>query len=198
VPLTVGSPTVTEAVALAEPEVTVIVAVPTATAVTRPVDDTVAVVAADVAHVTAAPLIVALFWSLTVADSWDVTPTESKLRPVSERVTDVATGVGVVVVVGVVGLPSPPQLAKSSENKLHAINFFMPLFCPAPLSSATQDAQNSVHRFSVSDAGIGCTPLGSRLSAKGTRTSYQIFFGERRCSGVDVCRPAPVPPRGRQ
>jgi hypothetical protein len=120
----------------------VIVAVPSATEVTRPVLDTVAIAASDVAHVTVALAIVAPFWSLTVADSWDVAPSEAKLRLVPERVIDVATGVGVGV--GSVGLLSPPQLAKSSENKLHAIIFFMPPFCPAPLRPATQDEENSV------------------------------------------------------
>ncbi len=114
-----------------------IVAVPSATEVTRPVDDTVATAASDVAHVTVAPAIAVPFWSLTVADSWDVAPSEARLRLVAERVIDVATGVGVGV--GAVGLPSPPQLAKSSENKLHAIISFMPSFCPSPLRPATQD-----------------------------------------------------------
>ena len=61
--------TVTLAVAVAEPDVAVIVAVPFATAVTRPDDETVATDAADELHVTLAPLIVAPFWSLTVAVS---------------------------------------------------------------------------------------------------------------------------------
>ena len=43
--------------------------------------------------------------------------------------------------------------------------------------------------------GGGVPHWGSRLSAKGTRPSYQIFFGERRFSGVDVCGPAQVPLR---
>ena len=119
-----------------------IVAVPSATEVTRPVDDTVATAASDVAHVTVALAIVAPFWSLTVADSCCVAPKDAKLRVVADSVIEVATGVGVGV--GAVGLLSPPQLAKSSENKLHAINFFMPLFCPAPLRSATQDEQNTL------------------------------------------------------
>ena len=118
-------------------------AVPSATEVTSPADDTVATDAADVAHVTVAPLIVAPFWSLTVAVSCVVPPKEAKFRLVAESVIDVATGVGVGVGVGSVGLPSPPQLAKSSENKLHAIIFFMPSFCLAPLRPATQDEQNS-------------------------------------------------------
>jgi hypothetical protein len=90
------------------PLVAVIVAVPSATEVTRPADDTVATAASDVVHVTVALAIVAPFWSLTVADSWDVTPSEARLRLVTERVIDVATGVGVGV--GEVGVPSPPQL----------------------------------------------------------------------------------------
>ena len=49
--------TVTAAVALTEPDVAVIVALPSATEVTSPVDDTVATDEVDVVHVTAAPLI---------------------------------------------------------------------------------------------------------------------------------------------
>jgi hypothetical protein len=54
-------PTVTLAVALADPDATVIVAEPSATEVTRPVLDTVATEATDVVHVTVAPPIVAPF-----------------------------------------------------------------------------------------------------------------------------------------
>ena len=46
--------TVTVAVAVSDPEVAVMVAVPSATEVTRPVEDTVATAASDVAHVTVA------------------------------------------------------------------------------------------------------------------------------------------------
>ena len=55
--------------ALTDPEIAVIAAVPFATAVTKPDDDTVATDEFDVAHVTDAPDIVAPFWSLTVAVS---------------------------------------------------------------------------------------------------------------------------------
>ena len=84
----------TDAVPLAAPEVAVTVAVPPATAVTRPADETVATDAADVAHDTLAPLIVAPFWSLTVADSWDVAPNASRLTLVGDRTIEVATGAG--------------------------------------------------------------------------------------------------------
>ena len=61
--------TVTAAVALTDPEIAVIVAVPFATAVTRPDDDTVATEEFDVVHVTVAPGMVFPSASLTVAVS---------------------------------------------------------------------------------------------------------------------------------
>ena len=61
--------TVTVAVALTDPEIAVMVAVPSATEVTRPEEETVATDALDELHDTLAPLIVAPFWSLTVAVS---------------------------------------------------------------------------------------------------------------------------------
>ncbi len=56
-----GISTVTAAVPFAEPDVAVIVAVPSATEVTDPDEETVATDAADDAHDTLAPLIVAPF-----------------------------------------------------------------------------------------------------------------------------------------
>ena len=56
-----GMATVTAAVPLAEPDVAVIVAVPSATEVTEPVEETVATDEADDDHETLAPLIVAPF-----------------------------------------------------------------------------------------------------------------------------------------
>ena len=106
-----------------------IVVVPLVTEVTRPEVETVATAASDVVHITQALAIVAPFWSLTVADSWDVAPpSEAKLRLVTERVIEVATGVGVGVGVGAVGVLSPPQLHQNSENNraLNATVFFMP------------------------------------------------------------------------
>jgi hypothetical protein len=83
----IDTDTVTAAVALAEPDVAVIVAVPSATAVTRPEEDTVATDALDVAHDTAALLIVAPFWSLTVAESCCVAPIDENERLVGDSVT---------------------------------------------------------------------------------------------------------------
>jgi len=53
-------------VAVSDPEVAVIVADPFATAVIRPEELTVATAASDVDHVTACPVIAALFWFFTV------------------------------------------------------------------------------------------------------------------------------------
>jgi hypothetical protein len=86
--------------------VAVMVAVPLVTEVTNPAEETVTTDGADVAHDTLAPLIVAPFWSLTVAVSCCVAPIDEKLKLVAESVIDVATGVGVVE--GLVGV-DPPQ-----------------------------------------------------------------------------------------
>ena len=90
------------------------VALPGKIAVTSPLANTVATAVFDELHVTLAPLMIVPFWSLTVADSWDVAPSEVRLTLVGERVIEVATGVGVGV--DAVGLLSPPQLHKNSEN----------------------------------------------------------------------------------
>jgi len=114
-----GTATVIAAVPFADPEVAVIVAVPSATEVTKPEDETVATDADDELHVTLAPLIVAPFWSLTVAESWEVSPSEAKLKEVADSVIDVATGVGGVG--GLVGeLPPSPQAisARTAESRM--------------------------------------------------------------------------------
>ena len=64
-----------------------IVAVPSATEVTRPADDTVAVDELDVAHVTVAPDITFPPASLTVAVSVAVSANEAKLKLVGDSVT---------------------------------------------------------------------------------------------------------------
>ena len=82
--------TVTVAVAFTDPEIAVMVAVPSATAVTSPDDETVATDSADEVHDTLAPLIVAPFWSLTVAVSWDVAPADERVTLVEDSSIEVA------------------------------------------------------------------------------------------------------------
>jgi hypothetical protein len=65
----------------------VIVALPSASAVTRPADDTVATDELDVAQVTVAPSIVLLFASFTVGTSVVVSLNDAKLRLVDASVT---------------------------------------------------------------------------------------------------------------
>jgi hypothetical protein len=77
--------TVTVAVALTESEVAVIVAVPFATEVTSPTDETVATDSSDVAQATVASGIVLLFASLTVARSLTPSPIDEKLGTVSDN-----------------------------------------------------------------------------------------------------------------
>jgi len=78
--------TVAVAVWFTEPDVAVIVALPSATEVTRPADDTVATDAADEVHVTVAPLIVLPTSSLTVAASVAVSESDANDRLVGESV----------------------------------------------------------------------------------------------------------------
>jgi len=111
-----GTWTVTAAVVLADPEVAVIVAVPSVIAVTNPADETVATEASDVAHVTVASLIVPPLWSFTEAESCCVWPSEEKLRLVAESVIEVATDGG-----GIGGGPvvlSPQAVSKRRHTIL--------------------------------------------------------------------------------
>ena len=89
----------TVAVPLADPDVAVMVAVPSATAVTSPADETVATDELDVTHVTVAPEMMFPPESLTVATRVAVSPADVKLRLVGARVTDWATWLTVTVAV---------------------------------------------------------------------------------------------------
>ena len=74
-------------VAFNDPEVAVIVAVPLPTAVTSPVDETVATVVSEDDHVTVAPDITVPPASFTVALSVTVSPTNSKVLVLGETST---------------------------------------------------------------------------------------------------------------
>ena len=77
----------TEADALAEPEVAVIVADPSATAVTSPADETVATVTSEDDHVTVAPDIAVPLASFTVTLSVTVSPNDVKVFVVGDNST---------------------------------------------------------------------------------------------------------------
>ena len=78
----------TVAVPLADPDVAVMVAVPAATAVTRPADETVATDELDVAHVTVGFEMVFPAASVTVATRFAPSPADVKLRLVGDSVTE--------------------------------------------------------------------------------------------------------------
>ena len=80
--------TIAVAVALADPDVAVMVAVPSVTAVTSPADETVATEALDVAHVTVGFDSVSPAASVTVATRVAPSPIELKLRLVGTRVIE--------------------------------------------------------------------------------------------------------------
>ena len=77
-------------VALTDPDVAVMVAVPSATAVTRPADETVATDELDVAHVTVGFEMVFPAASVTVATRVAPSPADVKLRLVGDSVTEAA------------------------------------------------------------------------------------------------------------
>ena len=68
-----------------------IVVVPSATEVTRPDDETVAIAASEVDHVTVAPDIVVPMESFTVAAMVTVSPIEVRVLEVGVTSTDAAT-----------------------------------------------------------------------------------------------------------
>jgi hypothetical protein len=76
--------TVTVAVAVSNPLVAVIVAVPSPTEVTRPVEDTVVTAASDVAHVTVTPGIAVPPASFTVTVRVAVSPNDKNASTVSD------------------------------------------------------------------------------------------------------------------
>ena len=82
--------TIAVAVALADPDVAVMVAVPSVTAVTSPAEETVTIDASDVAQVTVAPEMMFPPASLTVAVREAVSPIELKVRLVGASVTEAA------------------------------------------------------------------------------------------------------------
>ena len=75
---------------LTEPDVAVIVALPTASPVTSPADDTLAIEELDVAHVTVELTIVLSFASFTVATKDAVSSTDANERLVGASVIDTA------------------------------------------------------------------------------------------------------------
>ncbi len=78
------------AVALTDPDVAVMVAVPAATAVTNPADETVATDELDVAHVMVGFEMVFPAASVTVATRVAPSPADVKLRLVGDSVTEAA------------------------------------------------------------------------------------------------------------
>ncbi len=80
----------TVAVALTDPDVAVMVAVPAATAVTSPAAETVATDELDVAHVMVGFEMIFPAASLTLATRVAVSPDDAKLRLVGESVIEAA------------------------------------------------------------------------------------------------------------
>jgi hypothetical protein len=104
---TAACPTVIDAVAVSEPEVAVIVAVPFATEVTIPTESTVAIASSDEDSVTVSPAITVPPPSLTVAVNVAVSPTDVNVWVVGVSSINVAAWATVMVAVAV----SEPEIA---------------------------------------------------------------------------------------
>ena len=85
-----GTATVTAAVPFADTEVAVIVAEPSATEVTKPLEDTVATDGLDELHDTVAPAIVVALASFTVAVIVAVSPNDARFTLVGASVIEAA------------------------------------------------------------------------------------------------------------
>ena len=150
----------TVAVPLADPDVAVMVAVPSATAVTSPAAETVATDELDVTHVTVAPEMMFPPESLTVATRVAVSPADVKLRLVGARVTDWATWLTVTVAVPLadpdvavmVAVPLPAAVTNPADETatteasdvVQAMVGFEMMFPAASLTVATRVAVSPI------------------------------------------------------
>ena len=108
-----------------------IVAVPSATEVTRPVDDTVTTEAADVVHVTVAPSSTSPFALVTVAVSWVVSASDPNVSAESESEIAAATEATVTLAVAIadpdvaviVAEPSATEVTRPVDDTVATVSF---------------------------------------------------------------------------
>ena len=160
------------AVPLTDPDVAVIVAVPSETAVTSPADETVAIKAEDVAQVTSAPEITVPPASLTVATREAVSPSDWKVKEFGDSSTTAATWLTVAVAVALtdpdvavmvavpsmtaVTSPAAETVATEASDVAHVTVGFEITVPPASLTVAT--------RVAVSLADVKLTLVGDSVT----------------------------------
>jgi hypothetical protein len=168
--LSVVQVTVAVAVPLIDPDVAVIVAVPSPTEVTNPPDDTVAIAVEEVLHVTVAPDTVVPPVSLTVATSWVVSPGEVRLRLLWDIVIEELTWLTVMALVAVadpdvavmVAVPSATEVTSPADDTVAALEFEVVQVTVAPdmafpLASFTVAAMVTVSPIEVRVLEVGVT-----------------------------------------
>ena len=151
-----------------EPDVAVIVAVPFATAVTSPADDTVAMDELDVAHVTVAPDIVVPPASFTVGTSVVVSPNDANDRLVGASVTEAAACDTVAVAVlftepdvaVMVELPSATAVTSPADDtvatdELDVAHVTVGLAIVLSFASFTVATKDAVSSMDVNDRLVG-------------------------------------------
>ena len=160
------------AVALADPDVAVMVAVPSMTAVTRPSAETVATEASDVVHVTVGFEITVPPASLPVATREAVSPIDVKLRLVGDRVSDIATWLMVAVAVPltdpdvavIVAIPLPTAVTSPSAETV-AID-------ASDVAQVTSASEITVPPASVTVAArVAVSPIDVKLRLVGDRVT---------------------------
>jgi hypothetical protein len=126
-----ATPTEIVVVAVADPDVAVMVADPSATEVTRPADDTVAALEFEVVQVTVAPDIVVPMASFTVATRVTVSPIEVRVLEVGVTEMVAADWLTVMALVAVadpdvavmVALPSATEVTRPADDTVAALEF---------------------------------------------------------------------------
>src|SRR6266550_1296117 len=166
---------VTVAVPLCPSLVAVNVAVPAATAVTRPLADTVATPGTLLAHVTTRPISAEPFASSGVAVSWTVCPTGT-LAEAGFTATD-ATGAetAVTVTMAVPFLPSLVAVSVAEEPAATPVTSPLPLTVATPVASLTHVTTRPVNGLPFASWGVAvsCTvcPTGTLAEVGLTATA---------------------------
>ena len=169
-------PNVTEAVALTEPDVAVIVADPAAIEVTNPADETVAAEVLDEDHETVAPVITDPAASFTVAVSVAVSPTDEKASEFGERATVAATWLTVTEVAPaaapetamIVVDPEAIEVTNPADETVATAALVDDQVTAAPVITVPPASFTVAVRVAVSLSDTKATELGARTNVDAT------------------------------
>src|SRR6266550_3310211 len=166
---------VTVAVPLCPSLVAVNVAVPAATAVTRPLADTVATPGTLLAHVTTRPISAEPFASSGVAVSWTVCPTGTLAEAGFTATDATGTETAVTITIAVPLLPSLVAVSVAEEPAATPVTSPLPLTVATPVASLTHVTTRPVNGLPFASWGVAvsCTvcPTGTLAEVGLTATA---------------------------